>query len=112
MTKLFAIPTENEKLCVHFGHCEKFTIIETVEDKIVGEVSITPPVHQPGVYPAFLAKHGVDVIISGGMGQKALDLFSRNNIEVCMGVDEAPARELVQKYLSGDLKTGQNQCDH
>lgn len=112
MTKLFAIPTEKGKLCAHFGHCEKFAIIETSENKIIGEVSITPPVHQPGVYPSFLAEHGVDVIISGGMGQKAQDLFAQNNIEVCIGVAEAPAKELVEKYLAGDLQTGQNQCDH
>ena len=112
MKKLFAIPTENGKLCAHFGHCEKFAIIETFENKITGEAYLTPPVHQPGVYPAFLAKHGIEVIISGGMGQKALDLFAQNNIEVCMGVDAAAPAQLVEKYLSDQLQTGQNLCDH
>jgi predicted Fe-Mo cluster-binding NifX family protein len=110
--KLFAIPTENGQLCAHFGHCEKFAIIETEDQKIVREEYLTPPVHQPGVYPQFLAQQGVSVIISGGMGQRAQQLFAQNNIEVCMGVmAESPAK-LVEQYLRGQLQTGDNLCDH
>ena len=112
MKKFFAIPTENEKLCAHFGHCEKFAIVETENQVITGSEYITPPVHQPGVYPKFLAEQGVSVIISGGMGQKAQDLFAQNNIEVCMGIDAESPEKLVEKYLKNELKTGQNQCDH
>ena len=50
MKKLFAIPTENGQLCAHFGHCEKFAIIETEDNRVVNESWLTPPVHQPGVY--------------------------------------------------------------
>ena len=112
MKKFFAIPTENGQLCAHFGHCEKFAIIETEDQKIVREEYLTPPVHQPGVYPQFLAQQGVSVIISGGMGQRAQQLFAQNNIEVCMGVmAESPAK-LVEQYLRGQLQTGDNLCDH
>lgn len=112
MKKLFAVPTENGKLCAHFGHCEKFAIVETEDQKIVNEYYLTPPVHQPGVYPQFLAQQGVSVIISGGMGQRAQNLFTQNNIEVCIGVSaESPSR-LVEQYLNGQLNTGDNLCDH
>ena len=33
--KLFAIPTIEEKLCAHFGHCEKFAIVQVEDDKII-----------------------------------------------------------------------------
>ena len=112
MTKLFAVPTEQGKLCAHFGHCEKFAIVEVDDQKIVKEEYISPPVHQPGVYPAFLAGQGVSVIISGGMGQKAQDLFTQNNIQVCIGVDSGSPTDLVDKYLKNQLQTGQNLCDH
>ena len=112
MTKLFAVPTEQGKLCAHFGHCEKFAIVEVDEQKIVKEEYISPPVHQPGVYPAFLAEQGVSVIISGGMGQKAQDLFAQNNIQVCIGVDSGSPTDLVDLYLKNQLQTGQNLCDH
>jgi len=112
MTKLFAIPTENGKLCTHFGHCEKFAIVETNDQKVVREDYLTPPVHQPGVYPQFLAQQGVSVIISGGMGQKAQQLFTQNNIEVCMGVNAESPSLLVEQYLNDQLGTGENLCDH
>jgi len=112
MKKKFAIPTLNEKLTAHFGHCEKFAIVDVEENKVISEEFIVPPVHQPGVYPKFLADQGVHVIIAGGMGQKAQDLFAMNNIEVHMGVQDGTPAELVMSYLNNQLQTGQNLCDH
>jgi len=41
MRKLFAVPTVDGKLCQHFGHCEKFAIVEIQDDKVVGEEFIS-----------------------------------------------------------------------
>ncbi|MEE4198500.1 MAG: NifB/NifX family molybdenum-iron cluster-binding protein [Bacteroidales bacterium] len=112
MKKKFAIPTLNERITPHFGHCEKFAIVEVENDTVINHAFITPPVHQPGVYPKFLADQGVHVIIAGGMGQRAQDLFAQNNIEVCMGVQGGTPTELVESYLKDQLQTGQNLCDH
>lgn len=112
MKMKFAIPTLNEEITAHFGHCEKFAIVDVENNKVVKSEFLTPPVHQPGVYPKFLADHGVHVIIAGGMGQTAQDLFAQNNIEVRMGVQFGTPTELVEQYLSDQLKTGQNLCDH
>jgi predicted Fe-Mo cluster-binding NifX family protein len=112
MKKLFAIPTENGKLCEHFGHCEKFAVIETEDNEITAETFINPPAHQPGVYPQFLAGQGVSVIIAGGMGQRAQQLFYQNNIEVYMGVNTDVPSKLVEQYLNDQLKSGENPCDH
>ncbi len=112
MKKVFAVPTVAEKLCVHFGHCEKLAIVETDGDGIVSEDYVTPPAHQPGVLPAFLARKGVNVIIAGGMGQKAQMFFKQNNIEVCVGAKEETPKELVETYLKGNLTMGENLCDH
>lgn len=108
----FAIPTQNRVLTAHFGHCENFAIVTTNGKEIEGVEYIDPPVHQPGVYPRYLAENGVDVIIAGGMGQKAQDLFSQNNIQVCMGVQNGDPSELVMAYLEDNLQTGSNLCDH
>ncbi|MCK5170026.1 MAG: ATPase, partial [Bacteroidales bacterium] len=91
---------------------EKFAIVDVEENKVIKEEFVTPPVHQPGVYPKFLADVGVHVIIAGGMGQKAQDLFAQNNIEVYMGVQNGSPSELVEQYLNNQLQTGQNLCDH
>jgi len=108
----FAIPIENGRLCSHFGHCEQFAIVEAENEKVIGEQFIKPPVHQPGVYPQLLAQMGVNVILSGGMGQKAQQIFNHYNIEVCMGVPAETPTKLVEQYLNKSLVTGENLCDH
>ena len=112
MKKIFAIPTINGELTQHFGHCEKFAIVETEDNKIIKEEFVVPPLHQPGVYPKYLADRGVHVIIAGGMGQKAQELFAMNNIEVYVGITADSPQKLVQYYLDEQLEAGDNLCDH
>lgn len=108
----FAIPTVNNKLCMHFGHCQQFAIIDVVDDKIQGESYITPPPHEPGVLPKFLGENNVNVIISGGMGSRAQQLFAEQNIKVLTGAQSENPRDVVQQFIDGSLKTGSNVCDH
>ncbi len=112
MRKLFAVPTIDEKLCAHFGHCEQFAVIETEDQKITKVEYLTPPVHQPGAYPRFLAGKGVSTIISGGMGMKAQEIFAQNNIEVFIGIHSDSPEALVVQYLADQLESGDNLCDH
>ena len=37
--------------------------------------ALVPPPHEPGVLPGWLHHLGADVIIAGGMGQRAISLF-------------------------------------
>ncbi len=112
MNLKIAIPTLNGELTAHFGHCEKFAVVHVEDNKIINEEWLTPPIHQPGVYPRFLADQGVKVIIAGGMGQQAQNLFAQNNIDVYMGVQNGSPKQLVENYLGNQLKTGENLCDH
>jgi len=112
MNLKIAIPTLNGELTAHFGHCEKFAVVHVEDNKIINEEWLTPPIHQPGVYPRFLADQGVKVIIAGGMGQQAQNLFAQNNIDVFMGVQNGSPKQLVENYLGNQLKTGENLCDH
>ena len=112
MKKIFAVPTLNGELTQHFGHCEKFAIIDTMDGKIEKEEFVTPPMHQPGVYPKYLADRGVNVIIAGGIGQKAQQLFAANNIEVFIGIEPDTPTNLVKYYLENKLQSGDNLCDH
>ena len=112
MRKLFAIPTENGKLCEHFGHCEKFAIIEVEGNSITRNEFVDPPEHVPGLYPKFLADMGVSTVIAGGMGQKAMNLFAENNIEVFTGIDYLERVQLVSSYLKKELTSTGSPCNH
>ena len=109
-----AIPVSEGKLSQHFGHCDTFAIIDTDGDasQIVKRKDLAPPSHEPGVLPAWLHGEGVNVIIAGGMGQRAQQLFARNDIEVVIGATAGSPEELVSAYLGGTLETGDNICDH
>jgi predicted Fe-Mo cluster-binding NifX family protein len=52
------------------------------------------------------------MIISGGMGMKAQEIFAQNNIEVCVGVNSDTPKALVEQYIANQLVTGNNLCDH
>ena len=110
----FAIPLIGGRLSAHFGHCEHFAIIDAdVETRrILGKEELEAPEHQPGLLPLWLADRGVDVIVSGGMGPRAQDLLAERGIKVHIGAPSEEPERLVQAYLEGTLKAGENICDH
>jgi len=110
-----AIPTANGKLSMHFGHCEQFTMIEVDErnSSILKTEMLDPPPHEPGVLPHWLAQQGADMIITGGMGQRAQALFEEQSIRVITGASgELTPNEVAAAYLNKTLLTGENACDH
>ena len=109
-----AIPLEDGRLCMHFGHCEQFALVEVdeVTKKIDKTELLTPPAHEPGVFPRWLNEQGANVIIAGGMGMRAQKLFTQNDIIVVVGASEDTPEQIVSALLDGSLQTGDNICDH
>lgn len=109
-----AIPTANGKLCMHFGHCQSFSILTVNPDAktISGCDAMTPPPHEPGVLPAWLHEQEVNLIIAGGMGQRAQQLFEQQDIQVVIGAPAAAPEDLAIAWMNGNLVSGDNVCDH
>jgi predicted Fe-Mo cluster-binding NifX family protein len=109
-----AIPLADGKLAMHFGHCERFALVDVnpAEKKILKREDITPPPHEPGLLPPWLAERGVNMIIAGGMGQRAQSLFAEQGIQVAVGASAETPERLVNDFLAGTLRTGENLCDH
>ena len=109
-----AIPLAAGRLSMHFGHCEEFAITEVNEQtkEIITTNTLQPPAHEPGVLPAWLHEQGANVIIAGGMGQRARQLFAQNDIKIVVGAPAQTPDELIRAYLDGTLITGDNVCDH
>lgn len=104
-----AVASEKEIVTEHFGHCENFNIFETENNKIVKSMSVPNPGHKPGFLPNFLNDMGVNVIISGGMGSGAIDIFNEKGIEVIVGA-RGNAQVAAEKYLYGTLKSTGSVC--
>ena len=107
-----AIPTENGKLCSHFGHCESFTFadvdmqtkeIKNIENKIPDEgISCQSA--------SWISEQGANVILAGGMGARPLGIFAQNGVKVVAGCPELPVEEVVKEYMNSTLTTGENSC--
>jgi len=107
-----ALPT-TDKVMVdeHFGHCKIFAI-HIVEDNQVKEVEyVEAPPHVPGLLPKFLGERNINTIITGGMGQRAIDLFKAQNIEVILGA-RGKIIDNLATYLSGNLESTGSACSH
>ncbi len=109
-----AVPVSGGKLNMHFGHCDKFALIDVDKDgkEIKSREDVDAPPHEPGLLPQWLAERNVNTVIAGGMGQRAQSLFENNNISVIVGAPSEKPEALVMSYLEGTLKTGSNICDH
>jgi Mrp family chromosome partitioning ATPase/predicted Fe-Mo cluster-binding NifX family protein len=104
-----AVASEEKMVTEHFGHCENFNIYDVENGKIIKSESIPNPGHKPGFLPNFLNDQGVKVIISGGMGGGAIDIFNEKGIEVIVGAT-GPAEAAVNSYLLGTLKSTGSVC--
>ncbi len=97
----------------HFGRCPHYVMVEVV-DGVQGTVKVIDnpyfDAHQPGVMPQFLQQQGANVILAGGMGPRAINLFHGFGIEVATGVIGNVGKVLAA-YLRGDV-TGIVPCAH
>ncbi|WP_352420350.1 NifB/NifX family molybdenum-iron cluster-binding protein [Proteiniborus sp.] len=104
-----AIASEEKYVSGHFGHCEGFTVYEVENDKTLSKKFTPNPGHRPGFLPVFLKGQDIDVIISGGMGETAQQLFNEKGIEVIVGA-QGLCDAIIQKYIDGELKSTGSVC--
>jgi predicted Fe-Mo cluster-binding NifX family protein len=109
-----AIPLAGGKLSLHFGHCERFALVDVdpAEKKILKREDIDAPPHEPGLLPRWLAERGASVVMTGGMGPRAQALFAERGIQVVVGAPADTPERVVGDYLAGTLQVGRNVCDH
>ena len=109
-----AIPLADGNLAMHFGHCAQFALMDIDLDAktISSRTDIDAPPHEPGLLPPWLAEKGVNMIVAGGMGSRAQGLFAEQNIQVLVGAPAESPEKLVTAFMAGELKSGDNVCDH
>ena len=96
-----AIPSAEGRLHGHFGGCREFTFVQADPEqrKIISIRTVPPPAHAPGLFPRWLREQGANVIIVGGIGRRAMELFAQQGIEVRAGFPDAPVEDLATSHL-------------
>ena len=102
------------EMSMHFGRCPAYVVAEIDNDgKVVSSEVVENPYfqqHTPGQVPKFINSLGVDAIIAGGMGPKAIDMFNSFGIEVVTGVG-GRIGNVLEAFLKGEI-SGAAGCAH
>lgn len=107
-----AVTTRDNQVDDHFGHCEAFTIFTVDENNKITDSELLPSPSGCGcksnIIP-ILCQKGVSLILTGNIGQGAINMLSANGIEVCRGC-HGDVREVTEAFLQGYLIDSQGVC--
>jgi len=106
-----AISAENNNgldstVAQHFGRCPYFALVEIEENEIKGINILENPFfsgHEVGQVPGFIHEQGVDVMLSGGMGGRAIQFFTQFGIDIATGAS-GTVKQAVDEFLAGNLR--------
>lgn len=100
-----AIPTRENEVDDHFGHCEYYTVLTIGQDNRILSNEIIPSPQGCGCKSNIageLEKMGVNVMLAGNMGQGALNVLTSHNIKVVRGCS-GNIQHVVTDYLNGKI---------
>jgi predicted Fe-Mo cluster-binding NifX family protein len=106
-----AITAENNNglesmVAQHFGHAPFFALVDMENGEVTAVQSVANPfakAHQPGQIPQFIHEQKANVILSGGMGGRAIEFFEQFGIKAATGAN-GTVRQSLEYYLGGKLQ--------
>ncbi|HID87763.1 MAG TPA: dinitrogenase iron-molybdenum cofactor biosynthesis protein [Anaerolineae bacterium] len=93
----------------HFGRCPYYILVDVEGQEVKAVQAVDNPYygqHAPGVVPGFIQGQGADVMLTGGMGRRAISLFEQYGIEAVTGAS-GTVRHALESYLGGQLRGAQ-----
>jgi predicted Fe-Mo cluster-binding NifX family protein len=90
----------------HFGRCPYFVLVDLTNQDVQQVREVENPFfghHQPGQVPGFINSLGASVMLTGGMGARAIRFFQQYGIDGVTGA-YGTVRQSVESYLGGQLQ--------
>lgn len=106
-----ALPSRNEMIDSHFGHCEYFTVF-TIENSNIIDQELIPSPAGCGCksnIASVLAASGVSLMLAGNMGDGAVNVLSQSGIDVIRGCS-GNTKEVTLAWLAGNLIDSGDSC--
>ncbi len=114
MMKIIAIPTRENMVDDHFGHCVYYTIVTLDEqDQVVKKDRLDSPegCGCKSNIASVMQEMGISVMLAGNMGMGAYNKLSAHGIAVVRGC-HGKVDDVLKAYQSGALKDSLESCDH
>ncbi len=108
-----ALPTRENYIDGHFGHCEYYTVF-TIDDsskEILNQEIIASPqgCGCKSNIATTLGEMGVSLLLAGNMGEGAVNVLSRAGIEVVRGCS-GDVKEVALSWLAGSVIDSGEMC--
>lgn len=110
-SKKIAIAQDGSMVSQHFGHCMSYALFTLEDEKLTRLPDLNNPGHEPGLLPRLLSEEHVDVVLAGGMGPRAVQMFESFGIEVVLGIF-GDVNGVAALYAQGALNAGTSSCTH
>jgi predicted Fe-Mo cluster-binding NifX family protein len=110
-----ALPSRNNNIDDHFGHCEYFTVLTI--DQQNKQITASETVQSPAGcgcksnIASTLAEIGVKVMLAGNMGEGAVRVLNNSGIDVVRGCS-GEINAVALNWLKGSLVDSGDSCDH
>lgn len=95
----------DSRVAHHFGRCPFFALVDLEGEEIKIVKVVDNPFyagHEPGQVPGFIRENNVDVMLSGGMGGRAIQFFQQYGIQTATGAS-GTVQDAISTYIKGGL---------
>ena len=107
-----ALPTQNNNIDSHFGHCEFFTVFTINDNKEILAEEIVPSPVGCGCksnISSTLASMDVQLMLAGNMGEGAVNVLRSSGIDVVRGCS-GNVHAVVRQWLDGQAVDSGSSC--
>jgi len=108
-----ALPTRQNIIDSHFGHCEYYTIftVDNNTKEIVNEETLASPAGCgcKSNIATTLSEIGVEIMLTGNMGEGAVRVLNNSGIEVLRGCS-GDVKTVALNWLEGSLTDSGDSC--
>jgi predicted Fe-Mo cluster-binding NifX family protein len=101
----------DERVGEHFGRVPAYTVVDTETDAVETISNTSEHMGGTGYPPEIMVNAGVNVMVCGGLGRRAIMMFEEMGIRVFVGAS-GTVRDAVSAFQAGALEeaTDENAC--
>ena len=108
-----AIPTQDDVVDDHFGHCDHYTVFTVDNKSIISSERLDSPqgCGCKSNIASVMQEMGITIMLAGNMGMGAFNKLSTHGINVVRGC-HGNIEDVLKAYLEGSIADSAESCSH